>query len=284
MEILPPMGLPGIALNHFDSKRPSMRAEKLVREGNLQDALHDLQEQVRKQPENGRYRAFLFQLLVVVGQWERALNQLNVVSDLDPRAWPMLHIYREAIQCEGLRREIFAGAQKPLLLGEPPEWIAMLLESMRLMGEERYDLALSMRNEAFEQAAESPGTINGQPFLWIADADSCLGPVVEVILNGRYYWVPFQQIKSITLIEPSDLRDLVWLPAEFTWANGGEAHALIPARYPGSELSKDPLIQLGRKTDWIELADGIHKGLGQRMLATDVDEYPLLEIRQIQFD
>ncbi len=30
-----------------------------------------------------------------------------------------------------------------------------------------------------------------------------------------------------------------------------------------------------------ELADGVHQGLGQRMLATDQDEYPLLDIREI---
>jgi len=261
-----------------------MRAEQLVREGKLQDALQDLKEQVRKQPENSRYRIFLFQLLVVVGEWERALNQLNVLSDLDVATLPMLHIYREAIQCESLRREIFAGRRKPLLLGEPPEWVATLLESLRLLGEGRYEPSLSLRNQAFEQAPGSSGTINGQSFNWIADADSSLGPIIEVILNARYYWIPFQQIKAVTIPEPRDLRDKVWLPAQFTWANGGQAHGLIPARYAGSESSQDPLIQLGRKTDWIALADGFYRGQGQRMLATDQDEYPLLDIREIRIE
>jgi type VI secretion system protein ImpE len=258
-----------------------MRAEQLVREGKLQDALEDLQKEIRKQPENSRYRTFLFQLLAVLGQWERALNQLQVLSDLEVTVWPMLHIYKEAIQCELLRQEIFAGRRQPLLLGEPPAWMAMALESLRWMGEGRYELALSLRNEAFEQAPESSGTINGQTFKWIADAEPCLGPVLEVILNTRYYWVPFQQIKLITIPEPQDLRDLVWLPAQFTWVNGGQAHGLIPTRYVGSERAQDPAIQLARKTEWVELADGIHQGLGQRMLATDQDEYPLLDIREI---
>jgi len=261
-----------------------MRAEHLVREGQLHDALQDLKEHVRKQPDNSRYRAFLFQLLAVLGEWERALNQLNVLSELEVATLPMLHIYKEAIQCESLRREIFAGRRQPLLLGEPPGWVAMLLESMRLLGEGRYELALSLRSQAFEQAPESSGTINGQSFKWIADADSSLGPVIEVILNARYYWVPFQQVNAVTIPEPRDLRDMVWLPAQFTWTNGGQAHGLIPARYVGSENSQDPLIQLGRKTDWITLADGVYQGLGQRMLATDQDEYPLLDIRQIRID
>lgn len=261
-----------------------MRAEHLVREGKLEDALQDLKEHVRKQPDNSGYRAFLFQLLAVLGEWERALNQLNVLSELEVATLPMLHIYKEAIQCESLRREIFAGRRKPLLLGEPPGWVAMLLESIRLLGEGRYELALSLRTQAFEQAPASSGSIDGQSFKWIADADSSLGPVIEAILNARYYWVPFQQIKAVTIPEPRDLRDMVWLPAQFTWTNGGQAHGLIPARYAGSENSQDPLIQLGRKTDWVELADGVYQGLGQRMLATDQDEYPLLDIRQIRMD
>lgn len=261
-----------------------MRAEHLVREGKLQEALQDLKEHVRKQPDNSGYRTFLFQLLAVVGEWERALNQLNVLSDLEVAALPMLHIYKEAIQCESLRREIFAGRRKPLLLGEPPGWVALLLESMRLLGERRYEVALSLRSQAFEQAPESTGNIDGQSFKWIADADSSLGPVTEVILNARYYWVPFQQIRAVTIPEPRDLRDKVWLPAQFTWTNGGQAHGLIPARYAGSENSQDPLIQLGRKTDWIALADGVYQGLGQRMLATDQGEYALLDIRHIRID
>lgn len=261
-----------------------MRAEQLVREGKLQDALQDLQQQIRSQPENSRYRSFLFQLLAVLGQWERALTQLNVMSDLDPATLPMLHVYREAINCEALRREIFAGRRQPLLLGEPPEWMALSLESMRLMGEGRYDLAVSLRNEAFEQAAESSGTINDRPFQWIADADSCLGPVLEIILNGRYYWVPFQQVKTIKTESPKDLCDLIWLPAQFTWINGGHAQGLIPARYVGSERAQDPLIQLGRKTEWLELADGVYQGLGQRMLTTDQEEYPLLDVRRINMN
>lgn len=261
-----------------------MRAENLVREGNLQDALQDLKEQVREEPDNGRYRTFLFQLFVVVGEWERALNQLNVLTELDPASLPMLHIYKEAIGCESLRLEIFAGRRQPLILGEPAGWVAMLLESIRMLGEKRYGPALSLRDQAFEQAPECSGTIDGQPFKWIADADSTLGPVMEVILNGRYYWAPFQQISAVSIGEPANLRDMVWLPAQFTWANAGQAHGLIPARYAGSESSPDPLIQLGRKTEWITPAEGVYRGLGQKMLATDLDEYPLLDIRHIRMD
>ena len=259
-----------------------MRAEEYFRDGNLQGALEDLQEQIRNHPENSRYRIFLFQLLAVLGQWERALSQLNVLDKLETSTWPMVHIYREALQCEVLRAEIFAGRRKPLIFGEPPRWMAWLLESARLLAEEQYGKAKSLRDQAFELAEASSGTIDEQPFSWIADADSRLGPVLELILNGRYYWAPIQQIRAINVTRAEDLRDLVWLPAQFTWVNGGQAFGLIPTRYSGSENAQDSAIQLARTTEWKELTDGIFQGFGQRMLATDKDDYPLLDVREVK--
>ena len=258
-----------------------MLAEDCFREGNLGGALEELQNQIRNHPENSGYRVFLFQLLAILGPWKRALSQLDVLDNLEQSTWPMVHIYREAIRCEILRADVFAGRRKPMIFGEPPQWMAMLLESLRLIGEAQYGPAVALRDQAFESAAESSGTIDEQPFSWIADADSRLGPVLEIILNGRYFWAPIQQIRAIKMTAVTDLRDLVWLPAHFTWVNGGEVFGLIPTRYPGSETAQDTSIQLARRTEWIELAEGVLQGLGQRMLATDQDEYPLLDIRSV---
>jgi type VI secretion system protein ImpE len=63
--------------------------------------------------------------------------------------------------------------------------------------------------------------------------------------------------------------------------NGGESVALIPTRYPGSERSDDGLIVLGRKTAWDEVTPGCHHGFGQRMLATDAGDVPLLDLRSL---
>ncbi len=261
-----------------------MRAEEYIRMGNLQAALEDLQNQIRKQPENSRNRIFFFQLLSVLGQWDRAISQLNVLESLDRDTWPMVQMYRSAIHCEVLRTDIFAGRQTPLIFGEPPSWMAWLLESLRLVTESRHDQAMELRNQAFDQAAPSSGMIDDQPFEWIADADSRLGPVLELIVNGRYYWAPFEQIRMIRISKPEDLRDLVWLPARFVWSNGGEGVGLIPTRYPGSESAGDPAIQLARTTQWRKVIDDVHHGLGQRMLATDQDDHPLLEIRMVSIN
>ena len=258
-----------------------MLAEDRWREGDPDASLRQLQEQVRKEPANARYRVFLFQLLALTGQWERALNQLNVAGELDAANLAMVQTYREALHCEVLRGEIFAGRRSPLVFGQPDPWFALLIEAQRLVAQGAGEQAKDVRDRALEDAPGTPGAIDGVPFEWIMDGDARLGPVLEAIVNGRYYWIPFQRIHAIRVEKPEDLRDLVWTPAYFTWANGGESVGLIPTRYPGSEVSPDPELRLGRKTAWLEQPGETYLGQGQRMFYTDAGEYPLMDVRNI---
>lgn len=256
-------------------------AEENLRNGNPASALDCLQAEVRSAPADPRLRIFLFQLLCVLGQWERALNQLKLAASLDPGALAMAQMYGEAVRCEAIRAEVFEGWRSPMVFGEPERWLALLIESLLLAGRGQRTQSEELRARAFGEAGTSIGDIDGRPFAWIADADSRLGPVLEAVINGRYYWLPFSRVSRITMEPPADLRDTVWMPAHVQFENGGEAVALIPTRYPGSEAATDGLIALARKTVWEEVAADAHHGLGQRIIATDADEVPLMEIRAI---
>lgn len=259
------------------------KAEESFRAGRLAAALDELQAEVRQKPADAKLRIFLAQLLMMVGQWERAVTQLSVIGEMDASALPMARAYRSAIDCELLRKEVFSGRRSPLLFGDPEPWIAGMLKALVLEGEGRAADAAALRAESCEAAPTSAGTLNGEAFEWLADADSRLGPMFEVLLNGAYYWVPVHRVQKIAFEAPSDARDLIWMPAQFTWSNAGEAVGFIPVRYPGSEASEDELIRMSRKTEWRELADSSYAGLGQRLLTTDAGEYPLLEVREIAF-
>lgn len=272
-----------------------MPAKDALRNGDLAQALADLQNEVRSSPEDPRHRVFLFQLLSVLGDWDRALAQLDVVSSLDPGALAMVRTYESVLQCEVFRQGVFAGERTPPILGDPESWIAKLVEALRLSSSGDHAAAQKLRADAYDEAPTSCGNLTiasgsssdsattEATFEWIADADSRLGPMLEAIVNGRYYWVPMHRLKIVKLDPPEDLRDLVWLPANFMFANGGETVAMIPTRYAGSESHDDSQIRLARRTEWREPAEGVYEGLGQRILATDADEYPLLAVRQIQF-
>lgn len=260
-----------------------MTPESMLKEGRPAEALQLLTVEVRNNPADAKRRVFLFQLLALLGQWERAQTQLNVTGDLDPLNVMMVGAYSEALKGEQVRAEVFAGKRLPVIIGEPEQWLALLLQALKLTAEGQHQQAQVLRDQAFDQAGAVTGQIDGTPFDWIADADPRLGPCLEIVVNGGYSWVPFSRLKELKFEAPTDLRDKIWAPVEVTWSNGGKAIGFIPTRYPGSERSDDGDLLLGRKTEWVELADGLQIAEGQRMLATDAGEYPLLDVRLISF-
>jgi len=260
-----------------------MTAEEHIRAGNLQEAWEALRESIRKDPADWKLRVFLFQLLSVNGEWEKALTQLNLIAEMGSDCMLLAQIFRPVVQCEALRAEVFAGKRSPLIFGEPQEWMGLLVHANVLAAQGKLSQAREVLNEAMENAPAASGSINEHDFEWIADADSRLGPVLEAVIEGKYYWVPFNRVSRISISRPSDLRDLVWISASFTWSNGGESSGMIPVRYTGSEKSEDSAIRLARRTDWRDIAEEFFVGQGQRLFATDQGEYPLLETMLIKF-
>jgi type VI secretion system protein ImpE len=258
-----------------------MIAEEALKAADVEKSLAGLQDDVRRAPADAKKRVFLFQLLTVLGRWDRALAQLDVIGELDASALPMVFTYRDAVRCEPLREKVFAGQTSPLVFGDPQRWVALMVEALRLEAQHAYAEAWLLRDEAFAAAPATAGHLNAEPFDWIADADPRLGPMLEVVLEGRYCWVPWMHVSALRLSEPEDLRDLVWMPGEFTWSHGGTAVGLIPTRYVGSAAAADDRIRLARRTEWQEPSPGSYSGLGQRMFATDRGEYPLLEVRRV---
>ena len=260
-----------------------MAAEDLLKAGDLAGALSDLQNRVRSAPGDPEARVFLFQLLATMGDWDRAMNQLEVAGDLNKKAWTLVSAFKEAINCEKHRAAVFAGQSKPLVFGEPQEWIAKLIEAQQCFARGEYEAFSALNADAFESAPAVSGKINDEPFEWLADADQRFGPVVEMIFNGHYYWVPMNNIKSLRTEAPTDLRDLIWLSAEVTWTNGGQVMVMLPARYPLTDDVSD-ICLLSRSTDWQAVEGDIVRGIGQKMIASDQTDYPLLEVRSIVFD
>jgi type VI secretion system protein ImpE len=256
-------------------------AERSLKDGDIATALRLLQEEIRSHAADPKLRVFLFQLLCLTGQWERALAQLDVAATLDAGALAMAQMYGQAVRCEVLRSQVFEGRKSPMVLGQPEQWLALLIEALLVSGEGRFADAEALRGRAFEAADATAGMIDGEAFAWIADADSRLGPVCEAVINGRYYWVPFSRLRRVVIDAPEDLRDLVWMPAHFEFNDGGDTVALIPTRYPGSEVADDAQIVLARTTVWNEEAAGIYHGLGQRLIATDGGEKAIMDVREI---
>jgi type VI secretion system protein ImpE len=131
------------------------------------------------------------------------------------------------------------------------------------------------------------GTINGQPFQTLEDADPRIGSRLEVYAAGAYLWLPFEHISTIQMQPPKRLRDLIWITAlvhtgeQFKGKELGEV--LVPALQPFSYKHADETVRLGRMTQWQEEENGEVVPVGQKMLLVDGEEMPFLEIREIEF-
>lgn len=245
--------------------------------------MHSLKEHIRSSPADAKARVFMFQLLSLHGQWERAQNQLNVAGELDSMNTLMVGAYAVALAGERERADVINGRHAPVVIGETVPWLDFLLQALKLNGEGRHERAAALRAQAFDQAEPVTGSIDGVPFEWIADADPRFGPCMEIITKSGYAWVPFSRIRRLIFEAPTDLRDKVWAPVQITWSNGDQAVGFVPCRYPGAELSSDSDIVLASKTAWVDRGDDFYLGSGQRMLITDAGEYPLLDVRTISF-
>jgi len=256
-------------------------AEALLAAGDPSAALKALQPRVRERAADAKLRTFLFQLLAVLGQWPRALDQLKVCGELDASTLAMVNTYSAAVQCERVREAVFAGSATPHVFGPPTDWIAQLAQALQLDAQGQAAQAATARAAALDAAPASRGRLNDTDFEWIADADSRLGPTLEGVINGRYGWLPFEHVSELAIEPVVDLRDLIWAPAQLTFANGAGTVCLLPVRYPGTAAQPDGALQLARKTEWLELADGQYRGLGQRVIATDSAELGLLQVKSL---
>ena len=227
---------------------------------------------------------FLFQLLAVTGEWDKARAQLLALAQLSPEAQMLAVAYGQALDAEKQRSAIFAGAaDMPLLIGDDG-WGQGVAKGISLLAKGDVAAAVAARDEAFDNAPDMPGNIDGQHFDWLADADGRFGPTFEAIIAGRYGLVPFDQVASIKSEGPKDLRDTVWYPVQIAFRNGQSVAAFLPARYPGSESSADNAEKLGRVTSWRD-HDWGQEGCGQRLwMYSDGEDRGLLDLRNLVFD
>ena len=230
-----------------------MSAQELFKAGKLNEAIEALGVEVRDNPTDARRRTFLFELLCFKGDYDRAEKHLNILADATPDSRVGAILYFSALHAERLRQDLFEKKDYPVA-----------------------------------PASGNPrgGTINGQPFEILEDADPRVGPRLEIFAAGAYLWIPFEHIESIELEAPKRLRDLLWAPAlvrtgpAFKDKELGEV--LLPILAPFSWKHPDDSVKLGRATEWAEV-DGMNVPSGQRMFSVDDEDFPLLDIRKIEF-
>ena len=249
----------------------------------LQEAMDHIKDNIRSRPGDIHERWLFFQIACLLGDWPRALKQLQTCVQIDPEREQAAQVMRGLIRSESLRGEVLAGKNTPgYVIDQPLEWVASLLEALRASSKGDIELADTTREQALSGVPDTRGEADGLPFAWISDSDTRLGPVCELVVAGRYRWCPFCELSSLRLHNPQGLLDLIWAKADCTLRDGTAFQAYIPVRYPGSENGTDA-IRLARETTWQEQGTTGIIGLGQKTWTTDMGDHGLLDLREITF-
>jgi len=230
------------------------KAKELFAAGRVSEAITALGTWLRDNPTDVPQRTFLFELLCFAGQYDRAEKHLSILSQGGKEAQLGATVYYAALHAEKERNDLF-------------------------------------RNQAFPATQASDqvsGTLNGKPFTSFRDADPDIGARLEVYAAGAYLWIPVCHIASIAMEPPKHLRDTIWPSAMVmtgpTFKGTELGQVIIPAIYPFSWKDSDESVWLGRSTVWGADEEGREYPSGQKVFLVDGEEFPLLDIRTLEFN
>jgi type VI secretion system protein ImpE len=259
------------------------KAKDLLTAGRLTDAIEELVGQVKANPGDAAGRTFLFELSCLAGDWDRAERQLDVIGHQSTEAQLGVMVYRANINAERERLRVFTEGTQPHFLREPPSYIDLHVEALKQLNRGQLNEARATLDRAEEERPAISGKLNEHPFEDFRDVDDFVGPVLELIVKDKYVWLPFEQIKSIQITPPRQLRDMIWANARIEALDGTIGEVYMPSLYAGTAQSTDDNIRLGRMTDFQRINDDLYRGVGLRLFKVDGDEKTLFEATPIVF-
>jgi type VI secretion system protein ImpE len=236
-----------------------MTAQELLRESRLGEAIEALSHELLEQPDDTRRLIFLFELLCFAGQYDRAEECLETLSQPGAAAAAGALVYRSALHAARQRETVFDALAKG-------EFVPLI-------------------------PAARAGKLNGEPFQTIQDIDPRVGPHLEVFHAGDYLRIPFYDIEELQVEPPRMLRDLIWPQAKIAAGTGPRGKDMpvvtLPVLSPFSWRHERDVVKLGRETDWVLEGEEavMETPYGQKMLVLDGERaVSFLEIRSLTFD
>lgn len=272
----------------------------------LMHSLTRWQARVRSAPTVPENRWALVEILCQLCQWERALQQLQAWVRLAPQGKAHAHLVRGLIQAENQRVRVFKGQERAAPVVDFPQWMQDMAKALEHNAAGEPALADACRRQALENAPNRPGVCSwrvrspGQPkeeheqnFDWLADSDTRLGPICEIIVAGAYRWVAFADLALLQLTPPKNPLDLIWTPAQLQLHGASQdaaartLHVYLPSRScwtqaPAEPTDQQQALMQAHLTVWQEVGDTGVFAQGQKTWMSDGIDWPLLDIREVR--
>ncbi len=261
-----------------------MDIKQLIRNAELTKARQQLIQEVKKAPGDTALRTHLFQVLLLLGEWDKALVHLNALAK-DDKASHMAHgVYTGLIRAEQERSGVAKLRKEPSFLPGRPVYADLYFKAVEVAAQGEKELAATLFDRIGAATPLISGTVNQEPFSGFSDTDTLLNGFLEAMEYDRYLWIPFEAIREITVQSPQTLIDLIWTKGSVTTWEGLTMACFFPVLYPLSHCHTDHRVKMGRMTDWQILAGPYARASGQHVFRIGERDIPLLEIETVMFN
>ncbi len=257
---------------------------ELIRAANLEAAILEATEQVRAKPADQTARISLFELLCFAGEFDRAKKQIDVVEQQRDKSDLSVQVYQNCLKAERERLRVYEEGIEPYFISDPPAYVDLQMEAIKAIRKGEFGKASDILGRAEESRPALSGRRNGKSFEDFRDWDDLAAPILELFIHDKFAWLPMEQIKTLEIRPPAQLRDLIWASAKIESIAGTQGEVFVPALYAGSAQDASAEVRMGRRTEWRMLGEQLCHAVGLRIFLADDEEVPIFELKKIEFD
>ncbi|WAC17857.1 type VI secretion system accessory protein TagJ [Luteolibacter sp. SL250] len=220
-------------------------------------------------------------MFAIHGEWSRAAEQLENALQLGGD--PGLAVYLIILKTISGRDEVLRGLADPHFpaCDSIPDWYPgwkAALEALHGGSPEPLAAAAADRADALDTIT---GFNEEYEFEGFRNCDTRLCGVFEGIFEGKYSWLPFEQVLRIAVpARPEMLHDLLWLPVMIHLRKGAPLKGYLFSTYPGTAGRSDDAARLARDTGWDERFDTVDVGFGTQLFALGAEVVPVFSLGQ----
>jgi type VI secretion system protein ImpE len=263
-----------------------MTPRELLAAGDFGAAVAAQSALLRAKPTDLDARWFLFVLLCFAGELDRAILQLDMLTEQNAEFGMGSVVYRSLVTAEAERAAVLTRSGNPLLPPNSGAHVEARLAALHALraGEKTLARTELERAESLRPARE--GKLVGEAFTELYDSDELFGPILEVLAGGHYLWLPLERVRKLEIQPAGHQLELLWVPAQLEDVTGVTASIHLPALYHGSAAESDARLRSGQMTEWREVDGVCIRGAGQKVLLArrgDLEsDYALRDLRTLE--
>lgn len=252
---------------------------ELLSSGQLDEAITQAQDILRKDPSATDVRACLIELLCLDGQLERADEMLMSLAKHQPDWLAGAANLRQLMRAQHSRLALADGKLADDVVATPGDQLEALLAVNLNLTEGKPEAASEAARNLEAGRTDTRYRVGDQEGDFRDCDDSLAGFFEGLGTDGHYYLWLWSDIQEVEFHAATSPVELIWRRASVTLKDGRQGEVFVPLTYLRSQTANQ---KLGRETDWQEHDGGLVTGLGLKTFLLGDDAVTLESVRRLE--